>query len=122
MKTSQGLLKVFKEVTNIDLVEEHGAIFEFVDVHLFHCSADELLVDVLSCLPNFAVFGASFVDGLGLLHFDYCCVFGNLVVPEIKAFGDGRFDAGVVGHVGGFHLHNPYNMMKSISPVIGDGL
>jgi len=81
---------VFKEVTCKDLIEERGAILEFLDVHLLHCGADELLAAVLSCLPDFVVFGASFVDGLGLLHLDYCCIFCNLVVPEAKAFGDGK--------------------------------
>ena len=74
--------------------------FEFIDVHFFHCGANELLAAVLSCLPNFIVFGASFVDGLGLLHLDYCCIFGNLVIPEAKAFGDGKCIAFVVCHVG----------------------
>ncbi len=122
MKTSGLLLKVFEEVTRKDLVEECGAILEFVDLHLFHCSANELLAAILSCLPIFVVFGASFVSGLGLFHLDYCCIFGNLVVPEAKAFGNGKCTAFVVCHVGGLRLHNPYDMMKSIRPVIGDGL
>ncbi len=122
VKTSGVLLKMFKEVTRKDLVEECNAILEFVDVHLFHCDANKLLAVALSCFPNFVVFGVSFVDGLGLLHFDYCCIFGNLVIPEAKAFGNGECAVFVVCHVGGLCLHNPYNMMKSISPVIGDGL
>jgi hypothetical protein len=122
MKSSGVLLEVFKEVVRKDLVEEFGAIFEFVDVHLFRCSVDELLAAILSCLQNFIVFGTNFVDGLGLLHLGYCCIFGDLVIPEAKAVGDGKCAAFVVCHVGGLHLHNPYNMMKSISPVIGDGL
>jgi hypothetical protein len=122
MKTSVVLLKLFKEVTHKDLVEECGTILEFVDVHLFHCDTDELLADILSCLSNFVVFGASFVDGLGLLHLDYCCIIGNLVVPETKAFGNGKCAAFMVCHVGRLHLHNPYDMMKSNSPVIEDGL
>jgi hypothetical protein len=56
------------------------------------------------------------------LHLDYCCISRNLVIPQAKAFGDGKCTASVVCHVGGFHLHNLFNMMKSISPVIGDGL
>jgi hypothetical protein len=111
---------VFEEVTCIDLMKERGDILEFVDVHLFYCDADELLAAVLSYLPN--LFGASFVDGLGLFHLDYCCVFSNLVIPEAKALGDGRCNAGVVGHVGRLCSHNPYYMIKSIIPVIGDGL
>jgi hypothetical protein len=95
---------------------------EFVDVHLFHCGANELLAAILSYLPDFVVFGVSFVDGLSLLHLDYCHIFGDLVVPEAKAFGNGKCIAFVVCHVGGICLHNPYDMMKSISPVIGDGL
>jgi hypothetical protein len=43
-------------------------------------------------------------------------------IPEAKVFGDGKCDAGVVGHVDGLRLHNPYNMMRPISPIIGDGL
>jgi hypothetical protein len=113
---------VFKEVTRIDFVEEHDAILELIDVHLLHCGADELLVAVLSCLPNFVVLGASIVDGLSLLHSYYYCIFGNLVIPETKTFGDGKCNTGVVGHVGVLHLHNPYNMLKSIHPVIVDGL
>jgi hypothetical protein len=58
------LLEVFKEVTRKDLVEECCAILEFIDVHFFHCGANELLAAVLSCLPDFVVFGVSFVDGL----------------------------------------------------------
>jgi hypothetical protein len=73
-------------------------------------------------LPSAVFFGASFVDGLGLLHLDYCCIFCNLVVPEAKAFGNGNCIAFVVCHVGRFRLHNPNNMVKSISPVIRDGL
>ncbi len=98
VETRRVLLQVFEEVTLIDLVEEHGAVREFIDVHLFHWGVDELLVAVLSCLPNFVVYGASFVDGFGLLHFHHCHVLGNLVIPEAKAFGDGKCDAGVVGH------------------------
>jgi hypothetical protein len=90
VKTSGFLLELFKEVMHKDLVEECGAILEFVDLDLFHCSADKLLAAVLSCLPNFVVFGASFVDGLSLLHLDYCCIFGDLVIPETKAFGNGK--------------------------------
>jgi hypothetical protein len=122
MKTSGVLLKVFKEVMRKDLVEECGAFLEFVDVHLFHCDANDLLAAVLSCLPDFVVFGANFVDGLCLLHLDYCCIFDNLVLPEDKAFGNGKCIAFVVCHVGGLRLHNPYDMMKAISPVIEDGL
>ncbi len=120
--TSRILPQVFKEVMPIDLVEERGAILEFVDVHLFHCSTDELIAAVLSCLSNFLVFGASLVNGFGLLHFHYCCIFGDLVIPEAKAFGDEKCNASLVGHVGRLCLHNPYNMMKPISPVVGDGL
>jgi hypothetical protein len=80
---------LFGEITWKDLVEECGAILEFVDVHVFHCSATELLAAVLSCLPNFLVFGVSFVDGLGLFHLDYCCIFGNIFVTEAKTFGNG---------------------------------
>ncbi len=122
LKTSRVLLEVFEEVRRKDLVEECCVILEFVDVHFFHCGTNELLAAILGCLPDFIVFGASFVDGLGLLHLDYCCIFCNLVVPEAKAFGDGKCIAFVVCHVGRFRLYNPYNMMKSISPVIGDGL
>ncbi len=122
VETSGVLLEVFEEVTHKDLVEECGAILEFIDVHLVHCGTDELLATILSCLPNFIVFGASFVNGLGLFHLNYCCIFGNLVVPEANAFGDGKCVAFVVCHVEGLRLHNPYVMMKSISPVIGDGL
>ncbi len=105
--TSGVLLEVFKEVKHKDqVVEECGAILEFVNVHLFHCGAEELFAAILSCLPNFVVFGASFVDGLGLLHLNYCRIFGNLVVPEAKAFGDGKCFAFMVCHVGGLHLHN----------------
>jgi hypothetical protein len=107
VKSSGVLLEVFEEVTCKDLVEECDAILEFVDVHLFHSSADELLAAILSCLPNFLVFCASFVDGLCLLYLDCCCIFGNLVVPEAKAFGDGKCAAFVVCHVGRLHLHNP---------------
>jgi hypothetical protein len=89
VKTSRVLLKVFEEVMHMDLKEERGAILEFVDVHPFHCSTDELLAAVLSCLPIFLV-RASFVDGLGLLHFNYCHIFGDLVVPDPKGFGDGK--------------------------------
>ncbi len=64
--------------------------FEFIDVHFFHCGANELLAAVLSCLPDFVVFGAGFVDGLGLLHLDYCPIFCNLVIPEAKVFGMGN--------------------------------
>jgi hypothetical protein len=96
LKASRVLLKVIKEVTCKDFVEECCAILEFVDVHFFHCGANELLAAVLSCLQDFVVFGASFVDGLGLLHLDYCCIFCNLVVPEAKAFGDGKCIAFVV--------------------------
>jgi hypothetical protein len=91
---------VFKEVTCKDLIEERGAILEFLDVHLLHCGADELLAAVLSCLPNFVVFGASLVDGFCLLHFCHCHIFGDLVIPEAKVFGDGKCGASVVGHVG----------------------
>ncbi len=80
-KASRVLLKVFKEVTCKDLVEEYCAIFEFVDVQFFHCGTNELLAAILSCLPDFLVFGVSFVDGLGLLHLDYCRIFCNPVVP-----------------------------------------
>ena len=97
---SRILLQVFKEVTRIDLVEERGAILEFVDVHLLHCGADELLAAILGCLPNFVVFGVSFVNGFGLLNFHHCCVFGNLVIPEAKASRDGKFGTIVVDHVG----------------------
>ncbi len=92
---------VDKEVTRKDLVEEHDAILEFVDVHLLHCRVDEFLAAVLSCLPNFIVFGASFVDGFGLLHFHHCRVFGNLVIPEAKALRDEKCnDNFVVGLAG----------------------
>ncbi len=113
---------MFKEVTCKDLVEECGAILEFVDVQFFHCGANELLASIPSCLPDFVVFGGSFVDGLGLLHLDYCCIFCDLVIPEAKAFGDGKCIAFMVCHVGGLCLHNTYDMMKFISPVIGDDL
>jgi hypothetical protein len=83
---------------------------------------NELLAAVLSCLPDFVVFGASFVDGLSFLHLNYCHIFCDLVVPEAKAFGDGKCTAFMVCHVGGFCFHNPYDRMKSNSPVIGDGL
>ncbi len=124
MKASGVLLGVFKEVTHKDLVEEYCAILEFIDVHFFNCGTNELLSAILSCLPDFVVFCVSFVDGLGLLHLNYCHIFhNNLVDPEAKAFGDGICTAFVVCHVGGLHLHNPDNTMKSISPVIvGDGL
>ncbi len=122
VKASSVLLEVVEEVTHKDLVEECCAIFEFVDVHFFHYGANELLAAILSCLPDFVVFGASFVDGLELLHLNYCRIFCNLVVPEAKAFGDGTCIAFMVCHVGRFCLHNPYNMMKSMSLVIGDGL
>ncbi len=122
VKTSGVLLKVFKEVTRKNLVEECGAILELIDVHLFHCGTNELLAAVLSCLPNFVVFGASLVDGFGLLHRACCCILGNLVIPEAKAFGNGECAAFVVSHVGELCLHNPYDRIKSINPVIGDGL
>ena len=113
---------MFKEVTRKVLVEECGAILEFVDIHLLHCGADELLAAILSYLPNFLVVGASFVDGFGLLCFHHCCVFGDLVIPEAKALRDGKCGTIVVGHVGRLYLNNPYNIMKPVSPVVGDGL
>jgi hypothetical protein len=91
---------VFKEVKCKDLLEEHGAILEFVDVHLLHCSMYELFSAVLSHFPNSIVFGVSFVYGSGLLHFHHCCIFGNLVIPEAKALRDGKCGTVVAGHVG----------------------
>ncbi len=61
------------------------------------------------------------MDGFGLFHFHHCHVFGNLVIPEAKA-RDGKCGTVVVGHVGRLCLNNPCNMMKPISPVVGDGL
>jgi hypothetical protein len=100
VETSRVFLQVFKEVTRNDLVEEHGAMLEFVDVHLLHCDTDEILAATLSCLPNFIVYGASFMDGFGLLHFHHCRVFGNLVIPEAKVLRDGKYGTVVVSHVG----------------------
>jgi hypothetical protein len=82
VKASGDLLEVFEEVTRNDLVEECCAILEFVDVHFFHCSANKLLAAILSCLPDFVIFGASFVDGLGLLHLDYCHIFLQSCCPR----------------------------------------
>jgi hypothetical protein len=50
LETSRVLLQVFKEVMRKDLVEERGAILEFVDVPLLHCDVYELLE------PSSAVF------------------------------------------------------------------
>jgi hypothetical protein len=100
LQISDLVLQVFKEVMRKDLVEECGAILEFVDVHLLHCGVDELLAAILSCLPNLVVFRASFVDSFGLLYFYHVCIFCNLVIPEAKAFGDGKCNASVVRHVG----------------------
>ncbi len=117
METCRVLLKEFKAVMRKYLVEEHGAILEFVDVHLLHHGADELFAAILSCLSNSVVFGVSFVDGFGLLYLHDSFVFGNLVIPEAKVLGVGKCGTIVVGHVGQLCLNNPYNMMKPISPL-----
>ncbi len=123
METRRVLFKVFKEVMRKYFVEEREAILEFVDVHLLHHGADELFAAVLSRFPNSVVFGASFVDGFGLFYFHHCRIFGNLVTPaEAKALRDGKCGTIVVGHVGRLYLNNPYNIMKPVSPVVGDGL
>ncbi len=78
--------------------------------------------------PSSAVFqilwslAQALLMALAFVHLNYCCIFCDPVVPEAKAFGDGKCIAFVVCHVVGFRLHNPYDMMKSISPVIEDGL
>ncbi len=100
MEICRVFLQVFGEVTCKNLVKDCGAILEFVDVHLFHHGADKLFAAVLSRFPNSVVFGASFVDGFGLLHSHHCWVFGNLVIPEAKALRDGKYGIVVVGCVG----------------------
>jgi hypothetical protein len=62
------------------------------------------------------------VDDIGLLHFHHCRIIGDFVIQEAKPFEDGKCNAGVVGHVGGLRIYNPYDMMKPVSPVIGVGL
>jgi hypothetical protein len=90
VKSSGVLFEVFKEVTRKDLVEESGAILEFVDVHLFHCDTNEILAAVLSCLPIFVVFSASFVDGLSLLHLNYVASLAILLSQRPRRLGMGN--------------------------------
>ena len=71
------------------LVEECGTILQFFDVDFFDRGADEFLAAVFGCL-NTLVFGASLVDGFGLLHFYHRCIFGDLVIPQAKVLRDGK--------------------------------
>ena len=103
------------------LVEECGTILQFFDVDFFDRGADEFLAAVFGCL-NTLVFGASLVDGFGLLHFYHRCIFGDLVIPQAKGLRDGKQHTVVVNLIGRVGLDNAYNMVDTVCSVVGDGL
>ena len=64
------------------------------------------------------------MDGFSFHHFCHHGVFGILVIPQAKAkaLWDGKCGTAMVGHVGCLGLNSSNDMMKSVYPVVGDGL